>query len=167
MRKTQYRPYPKTFRPFHPKPFPSQKSQIGKRNLLANPRSPGSKGFCLQPIYNRDNRESFSFFAPRVGKMRLHGVSMCPCAKHVANWVGGGVLRHAPAGNFGFGPLIMRNLVESWTVFAQTCFTISCIIKDSIIDLHVKLNSQHISFHPPFFPEKITRTLTHIHHREL
>jgi len=49
-------------------------------------------------------------------------------------WQTGG---HAPPGNFDFGPFIRHNLVESGTVFAQTWFTIYCVIKAFIIDLHV------------------------------
>ena len=49
-----------------------------------------------------------------------------------------GVWGHAPLGNFGFGPFIRHNLVESGTVFAQKYLTIYCVIKAFIIDLHVK-----------------------------
>ena len=61
-----------------------------------------------------------SAFCPRGSKMRLYGVlwlSTYLCAKHAANY---GSLGRAPPGNFDFGPLIIRNLVESGTVFAQS-----------------------------------------------
>ena len=81
----------------------------------------------------------FQLFAQGGDKMRLYGLlggaSMYPCGKRVGNL---GVWGHAPPGNFDFGPFIGRNLMESGTVFAQTQFTIYCVIKPFIIDLHVK-----------------------------
>ena len=59
-------------------------------------------------------------------------VSMCKACGKLGG--SGGTLM----GNFDFGPFIRCNLVESGTVFAQTQFTIYCVIKAFIIDLHVK-----------------------------
>ena len=65
-------------------------------------------------------------------------------AKHVAN-----------QGDLGGGNVfIRRNLVKSGTVFTQAYFTIYCVIKAFIIDLHVKKNSQHIQGGPPPLPER-------------
>ena len=53
----------------------------------------------------------------------------------------GGVQEHAP---LDFGPFTRHNLVEPGTVFTQKEFTMYCVIKAFIIDVHVKYNSQHI-----------------------
>jgi len=45
------------------------------------------------------------------GQVRIHVQSM---------WQTRGIRRHAPPGNFDFGPFIRRNMVESGTAFAQT-----------------------------------------------
>ena len=58
--------------------------------------------------------------------------SMYPCGKL------GGSGGHVPLGNFDFRTFIRCSLVESGIVFAQTSFTIYCVIKAFIIDLHVK-----------------------------
>ena len=50
--------------------------------------------------------------------MRLGGASTYLCVQSVRQ--ARGVRRHAPLGNFDFGPFIRCNLVESATVFAQT-----------------------------------------------
>ena len=44
--------------------------------------------------------------------------------------------------------------MKSGTVFTQAYFTIYCVIKAFIIDLHVKKNSQHIQGGPPPPPER-------------
>ena len=54
----------------------------------------------------------------------------------------GGVQEHAP---LDFGPFTRHNLVEPGTAFTQKEFTMYCVIKAFIIDVHVKYNSQHIS----------------------
>ena len=51
-------------------------------------------------------------------------------------------------GSGGGNVFIRRNLVKSGTVFTQAYFTIYCVIKAFIIDLHVKKNSQHIQGGP-------------------
>ena len=76
--------------------------------------------------------------------MRMYGywegkyVSVCKACGKLGGSGGGG-------GNV----FIRRNLVKSGTVFTQAYFTIYCVIKAFIIDLHVKKNSQHIQGGPP------------------
>jgi len=67
-------------------------------------------------------QQGFSFL-PKGGQVHICVQSM---------WQNRGVRGHAPLGNFDFGLFIRRNLVESGTVFAQTYFTIYCVINTFI-----------------------------------
>ena len=85
--------------------------------------------WCFLSSYIQDhNQGCFQLFAKGGAKLvcmdywRGKYISMCKkCSK-----LGG--QGHAPLGNFDFGPFTRHNLVESGTVFAQSKFTIYCVI---------------------------------------
>ena len=85
------------------------------------------------------NRVSFSFLPKGGSKMKLYGLFGRQVCIHVQSmWQTRGVWGHTPLGNFDFGSFIRRTLMKCGTVFAQTQFTIYCVIKAFIFDLHVK-----------------------------